>query len=132
MELKRNQLVFSVLQKGDSKKLREDGFIVRDKKEHWRAQKVASFSIESEEGIFDIHLIQIGIEYPLLHQSGALRFQRILQLYLQLVLLRLRVTHLFQLLRRHRCVLLVRVRHDINLHFLTPFTPAFSLPQSNR
>ena len=62
MELKRNQLVFSVLQKGDSKKLREDGFIVRDKKEHWRAQKVASFSIESEEGIFDIHLIQIGID----------------------------------------------------------------------
>lgn len=62
MELKRNQLVFSVLQKGDSKKLREDGFIVRGKKEHWRAQNVASFSIESEEGIFDIHLIQIGID----------------------------------------------------------------------
>lgn len=61
MELKRNQLVFSVLKKGESKKLKEDGFIERDEKEHWRAQKVASFSIEGEEGIFDIHLIQIGL-----------------------------------------------------------------------
>lgn len=62
MELKRNQLVFSVLKKGESTKLREDGFIERDNKEHWRAQNVASFSIEGEEGIFDIHLIQIGID----------------------------------------------------------------------
>ncbi len=61
MELKRNQVVFSELQKGEYKKLRDEGFIERGKEEHYLAPTVASFSVDGEEGVFDISMKQIGL-----------------------------------------------------------------------
>lgn len=61
MELERNQVVFSELQKGEYKKLREDGFIERGKDEHYLAPTVASFTVDGEEGVFDISMKQIGL-----------------------------------------------------------------------
>lgn len=61
MELKRNQVVFSELQKGEYKKLKEDGFIERGKDEHYLAPTVASFTVDGEEGVFDIFMKQIGL-----------------------------------------------------------------------
>lgn len=61
MELKRNQLVFSELKGGEYKKLQDEGFIERGKEEHWLAQRVASFTIDGEWGVFDIQMTQIGL-----------------------------------------------------------------------
>lgn len=61
MELKRNQLVFSELKGGEYKKLQDEGYIERGKEEHWRAQNVASLTIDGEWGVFDIHMTQIGL-----------------------------------------------------------------------
>ena len=60
MELKRNQVVFSELQKGEYKKLKDEGFIERGKEEHYLAPTVA-FTVDGEEGVFDIHMTQIGL-----------------------------------------------------------------------
>ena len=61
MELKRNQLVFSELKGGEYKKLKDEGVVYRGKEEHWLAQEVASFTIEGEWGVFDVHMTQIGL-----------------------------------------------------------------------
>lgn len=61
MELKRNQVVFSELQKREYKKLKDEGFIERGKEEHYLAPTVASFSVDGEEGVFDISMKQIGL-----------------------------------------------------------------------
>lgn len=61
MELKRNQLVFSELKGGEYKKLKDEGYIERGKKEHWLAQNVASLTIDGEWGVFDVHMTQIGL-----------------------------------------------------------------------
>lgn len=61
MELKRNQVVFSELQKGEYKKLKDEGFIERGKEEHYLAPTVASFTVDGEEGVFDISMKQIGL-----------------------------------------------------------------------
>lgn len=61
MELKRNQVVFSELQKGEYKKLKDEGFIERGKEEHYLAPTVASFTVDGEDGVFDIHMTQIGL-----------------------------------------------------------------------
>ena len=56
MELERNQVVFSELQKGEYKKLKDEGFIERGEKEHYLAPTVASFTVDGEEGVFDISM----------------------------------------------------------------------------
>ena len=61
MELKRNQVVFSELQKGEYKKLKDEGFIERGKEEHYLAPTVASFTVDGEDGVFDISITQIGL-----------------------------------------------------------------------
>ena len=61
MQLKRNQVVFSELQKGEYKKLKDAGFIERGKEEHYLAPTVASFTVDGEEGVFDISITQIGL-----------------------------------------------------------------------
>lgn len=65
MEVRRGQLKFIPLEKGDMKQIREEGYITRKKgdkfTEHWKASRVASYSIDGEFGIFDITMTQIGI-----------------------------------------------------------------------
>lgn len=61
MELKRNQLVFSELKKGEHKQLKDEGYVERGKEEHWMARPVASLSIDGEFGVFDVHMTQIGL-----------------------------------------------------------------------
>lgn len=65
MEVRRGQLKFIPLEKDDMTHLREEGYITRKKGDknidYWMANRVASYSVDGEFGIFDITMTQIGI-----------------------------------------------------------------------
>lgn len=65
MEVKRNQLKFIPLEKEEYKQLRDEGYITRKKGdkniEYWQANRVASYSVDGEFGVFDITMTQIGV-----------------------------------------------------------------------
>jgi len=65
MEVRRGQLRFIPLEKGEMSQLREEGYITRKKDdksiEHWMANRVASYSVDGEFGVFDVTMTQIAL-----------------------------------------------------------------------
>lgn len=65
MEVKRGQLKFIPLEKGEMSQLREEGYITRkngDKSiDYWMANRVASYSVDGEFGVFDVTMTQIAL-----------------------------------------------------------------------
>ena len=76
MEVKKSQLIFEKLQNEELNSLRKDGVFSRTvfnkelnkdvEVDYWIMPEIASFGIEGENGLFDVTMVQIGID----HASG--------------------------------------------------------------
>lgn len=62
MRLNANNFVWSSLTTTEKKHLREEGYVERDKKELWKAERICDFYREVDGQLYDVSLYQIGVD----------------------------------------------------------------------